>query len=140
MKKFTSLVLMSLLTLALVVPASSAKAATVFDSVATYANKDVALYHDIDFYGRSEPEFVTLTQATDTVSVYATCEGDDIDNLTCHISDWNGGSFNYALDFNADGSVTTFPIKFPAGKYKVFFTGNDYILKTDAIVIFSATV
>lgn len=96
-------------------------------------------YIDKNFYGRSAPEPITLDLVYDTISIGAISEG-GIDNITCHIDDVSAehpGIFTYTFDIDTDESVYTFPISFPNGRYKIYFTGNSDIKKTFACVIFS---
>lgn len=99
---------------------------------------NIASYSDQYFYGRSQPEPLCLQLDADTISVCATCEVEgETDNLTCHVVALDGGTFSATFDFDADGSVTTFCYAFPAGNYKVYFTGSDYVQKHLAVVVFT---
>ena len=102
------------------------------------ASIDIGAYSDQYFYGRSQPEPLCLQLDADTISVCATCEVEgETDNLACHIVALDGGTFSATFNFDADGTVTTIPYAFPAGNYKVYFTGSDYVQKHLAIVVFT---
>ena len=99
---------------------------------------DITFFQDWNFFGKSATEPKALPEDCNSVSVYATCEGDVADTVTCYIVDRTyGGIYNTTLTFTADGSVTTYPYTFPAGRYYVYFVGSDDILKTEATVVFS---
>ena len=101
---------------------------------------NIAFYEDKWFTDCSEAEPITLHMDADSISLYAVCANHDAtDMILCHITDLNGGSYNLTIPFDADGSVTTDFISIPAGKYRVFFTGNvEYI--EHAIVAFTVVL
>lgn len=97
-------------------------------------------YIDKNFTWRSAPEGIYLDLEYDTISLGAICEGDTIDNLTCHIddvTDSHPGVFSCTFDIAADGTVTTFSRSFAEGRYKIYFTGNADITKTFACIAFT---
>ncbi len=102
---------------------------------------DISAFIEKNFTDRSTPEPISIDSNCDIVSFCGTCEGDTVDKVVCHIVDKTyGGAFSQTFIFNADGGVTTYNFAFPAGVYKVSFTGNPDILKTTSTVIFSRYV
>lgn len=113
-----------------------------FDNEQTYSTNDdttdIAMYQDWRFTWRSAPENVVLQADCDTISLHATCEGDVVDTLVCHIIDvTHEGQHDADLPFTANGSVTTLDWAFPAGRYKIYFTGDTNIQKTYALAVFT---
>ncbi len=99
---------------------------------------DIAGYQDWGFYNWSEAEPLALQMDADTVTCYATCEGDVADQLTFHLEDLNNTSYDLALPFIADGVYETFGFGVPAGRYYVYFTSHDSsIKKIHAMAVFS---
>lgn len=97
----------------------------------------IAYYTCNSFYGKSQPEALKLAYDCDAISFTATCiNPDESDTVTCHITDLNNNVYNFTFAISTDGSVTTVPYALPAGRYRVFATGNDYIEK-DVTIIFS---
>lgn len=99
---------------------------------------DITGFVEKNFTSRSTPEPISIDNDCDIVSFYGTCEGDTVDKVVCHIVDKTyGGAFSQTFIFNADGGATTYNFAFPAGVYKVSFTGSPEILKIRAEVVFS---
>lgn len=101
---------------------------------------DIAYFDDANFTDRGSTETRSLQMEADTISVNATCAGDDIDLVTCHIVGKTNPNFTTTVTFDADGGTWTFPYNFPEGKYRIYFTGDGDILKTYAIVVFTKWV
>lgn len=128
LKKITRLPLLLVLVFAIsVAPTIQVKAT---DSV------NIGLYHSFTFYGKSAPEPIPLAMDTDSVSVLATCEGEEIDHLTAHIRAMDDSGFELDIPFEADGYTKTYPYHIPAGEYWVNITGSSHIAK-DSYIIFS---
>lgn len=100
---------------------------------------NLAAYRDRNFTGRSAPEPLVLRKSCDTISLTASCAGENVvDDLTVHIRDNTyGGLYDTDLIFAADGSVTTIARALPEGEYKIYFTGDAAIVKLEGIVVFS---
>jgi len=108
-------------------------------STSSAAIIDIAVFdYNEEFTWRSIPEPVTLQLDCDAVSFCAVCEDNATDNLTCFIVDQtHGGVFSDTFSFDADGTTTTYGCSFPTGVYKIYFVGNDDIVKTSAAVVFT---
>lgn len=101
---------------------------------------NIAFYEDKWFTEISEAEPITLHMDADSISFCAVChDRNATDTIFCHITDLNGGTFNYTIPFEADGSVITDFISIPAGTYRVFFTGNTEYIE-HAIVAFTVVL
>ena len=99
---------------------------------------NIAAFRDWDFTWRSAVEPLVLDMDADTVSFYATCDGDEVDTLTCIIVDIShNGAYSSSFPFEADGSVTTYAAGFPEGRYKIYFVGDADINKSLAMAVFS---
>lgn len=97
-------------------------------------------YIDKNFTWRSAPEAIYLDLDYDTISLGAICEGEQADQLICHINDVTDshpGVFSKTCAFKADGEVHPLPYDFPKGRYKIYFTGNADITKTFACIVFT---
>lgn len=109
-----------------------------FTSIAYATNViSVTRYEDSDFTWRSAPELKNLTIQCDSISLYAECEGDEIDELTVHIEGREHPEVSKSFDFYADGSVETIAVSLPPDIYKVYFTGSDNIKKNWALLVFT---
>ena len=107
-------------------------------SPASTSSTNIAAYRDWEFTWRSAPEPIVLTEDIDTISMFGTCVGDEIDeNVACHIVDLTYGLYDSILYFPANGSVTTIARELPAGEYRVYFTGDSNIEKEVATVVFT---
>ena len=107
-------------------------------SAAQNGSFDIAMYRDWEFTWRSAPEPIELTEDIDTISLFGTCVGDQVDeDVACHIVDVTHGVYDSILYFPADGSVTTIARALPAGEYRVYFTGDSNIEKAEATVVFT---
>lgn len=91
----------------------------------TYAT--VGFYEDKYFTDMSEPDPVHLHVAAQYISLCAECMDDtDSTTLICCIESIEPSyPFSYTLSFTADGSVTTYPISIPSGRYRVYFVGTE---------------
>lgn len=100
---------------------------------------NIAAYRDWHFTGRSAPEPLVLQKSCDTISFTATCtEEGSTDQLVCHIVDvTNENLHDVDLPFVANGTVKTIAWSLPAGRYKIYFTGDAAIEKYEAIAVFS---
>lgn len=99
---------------------------------------DITFFKDWNFYGKSATEPKALQADCEAISLWATCEGDEVDTVTAFIVDRTyGGIYNTTISFPADGNVITYPYTFPEGRYYVYFTGSDNIKKTEATMVFS---
>lgn len=102
---------------------------------------DISGFIEKNFTDRSTPELISIDSDCDIVSFYGSCEGDAVDEVVCHIVDRTyGGAFSQTFIFNADGGVTMYGFAFPAGVYKLNFTGSSEIKKTRVEVVFSRYV
>lgn len=100
---------------------------------------NIAAYNDWRFYGASAKEFIDLNMDCDTISLIATCaEENATDNLSFYIMDYtHDGDFNTVLSFPADGTVTTFALRLPAGQYAGYFIGDPYVKKAQGTAVFT---
>ena len=101
---------------------------------------DVSLYQNWRFYNESRLQPVALQMDCDTITVYATCEDENVvdEDMIFHIVDiTHEGLFDTAIPFTADGSYTTCAIALPEGLYNVWFTGNSNIKKSYGMGVFS---
>lgn len=109
-----------------------------YSIASTYGLVDLAAYRDWDFTSKSAPEFVYLSERCDTISLWATCDGEIDTAIICEILDMDhGGIYSKTLVFEGDESVKTYLLTLPAGVYKVWFVGDVNILKTKAMVVFT---
>lgn len=98
---------------------------------------ELASYEDGEFYDQSYPEAINLISDCSSISLYGYCfDDDDVDEVTLHVVDLNGYNFNYTYDFETGGDVTAYPVQLPAGRYRVFFTGDSTIYKDYAVAAF----
>lgn len=100
---------------------------------------DIAYYRDWNFDDLSAPEYVALTADADSVSFWGSCVNtpDEPESLTAFIIGVTNPLCSVALDFDADGSVTTYPYAFPQGLYRVYFVGNEDVEKAYAYAVFT---
>lgn len=98
---------------------------------------NIAETHTWNFTGRSVPKFICPQMDADTISLTATCEGDEVDTITFTIqgADDDNTDFGKTILFPADGAVHTFGISIPAGIHKANFGGSSNINKTYAQAI-----
>ena len=109
-----------------------------YSTCSTYGLVDIAAYRDWDFTSKSAPEFVYLSEPCDTISLWATCDGEIDTAIICEILDMDhGGIYSKTLVFEGDESVKTYFLTLPAGVYKVWFVGDVNIPKTKATVVFT---
>lgn len=94
------------------------------------------------FYGRSTPEYKAFETDIDILSLVGYCENGQVDELIFRligVSEHNK-HIGLSIPFKADGEPETFTLTLPSGEYKISFSGNETIKKTNAIVVFSVEV
>lgn len=130
MKKVHKISKMVALTLVLAImvsfiPAGSASASTVY----------YIKYIDRNFYGRSAPEPFYLQLDYDTLYMSVCSEGDVSDQVTLHIILAETNTCVYEHIFTADGHIEKLSFAVPTGRYKIYFSGDPDIKKTQGMVV-----
>lgn len=100
---------------------------------------NIAETHTWNFTGRSVPKFICPQMDADTISLTATCEGDQVDTIIFILqgADDDNSTFRKEIPFQADGNVYTFGHSIPPGIYKGNFQGDSNINKSYAQAIFT---
>lgn len=141
MKKTFKRIILTLL-LALLLLVSVLPISTMFTLPKTSIVNTVK-YNSWSFYDRSSPQYIELQMETTILSLVGYCENTtQTDDLIFHIISTSDYSKNIDLTipFKADGEPETFTLTLPSGEYKISFSGNETIKKTNAIVVFSVEV
>ena len=107
-------------------------------AIAANAATTITQFVDGNFTSNSPAELIYLQEDCDVVTFVGHCQGDEVDLVSCHIVDRShGGIYTASFDFYADGSATLFENAFPAGEYRIYFTGSSDILKTRVVADFA---